>query len=160
VNDKLFGIYLNDHLAGATAGVEIARRATKSNRGSEYEEFLAALSEEIDSDRRTLRATMDELGVGVDRAKQAAAWSAEKLGRLKPNGRLGGYSPLSRLVELEFLTLGITGKLAMWRVIADTVDTSRVSADIGRMIERAERQRSEVEPHRLRAAEHAFGDAG
>lgn len=98
---------------------------------------------------------MAELGVGVDRPKQVAAWSAEKLGRLKPNGRLTGYSPLSRLVELEFLALGITGKLAMWRVVADAVDGPRLGADLERLIERAEHQRSEVERWRLRAAAQA-----
>jgi hypothetical protein len=31
----LVGIYLNDHLAGATGGLELARRAAASHRGSD-----------------------------------------------------------------------------------------------------------------------------
>ena len=38
------------------------------------------------------------------------AWSAEKFGRLKLNGQLSGYSPLSRLEELEILALVAEGK--------------------------------------------------
>ena len=58
---------------------------------------------------------MGELGVKPDRLKVAAGWTSEKLGRLKPNAQLRGYSPLSPLVELEGLLIGIQGKLAMWR---------------------------------------------
>jgi N-acetylglucosamine kinase-like BadF-type ATPase len=49
-------IYLSDHLAGATVGVELARRAAKSNRGTPTGEFLESLHREISEDRRTLVA--------------------------------------------------------------------------------------------------------
>ncbi len=58
---------------------------------------------------------MEKLQVKRDHLKVLAGWVAEKLGRLKPNGQLLGYSPLSRLVELEALALGITGKLPSGR---------------------------------------------
>jgi len=35
---------------------------------------------------------MRRLGVGRDQVKIALSWSAEKVGRLKPNGRLLSYS--------------------------------------------------------------------
>jgi hypothetical protein len=153
-------IYLNDHLAGATAGVEVARRARSSNEGNPYGEFLSRLAEEIEDDRETLRSVMSELGVGVDRAKQAAAWSSEKVGRLKPNGRLLGYAPLSRVVELEVLAIGVTGKLGMWRTLQRVLAEPPQSADLAQLIERAERQRTEIDELRLRAADEAFpGDA-
>ena len=60
---------------------------------------------------------MDRLGVRKDPLKPAAAWMAEKLGRLKLNGQLSGYSPLSRVVELEGLHIGITGKLELWKAL-------------------------------------------
>ena len=98
---KLLGIYLQDHHAGSTSGLELVRRARSSNQGTVYGDFLSRLADEIDADRRTLEEIMDDLGVGSDRAKDGAAWVGEKLGRLKTNGQLTGYSPLSRLVELE-----------------------------------------------------------
>jgi len=93
--------YLNDHLGGATAGVELAKRSRGANKGTELGAFLAKLTEEIDDDRETLRSMMRTLAIGEDNLKKAAGWTIEKVGRLKPNGQLRGYSPLSRLIELE-----------------------------------------------------------
>jgi hypothetical protein len=149
-------IYLNDHFAGATFGVALARRSLENNRDNEFGEFLRRLAEEVDADRQSLRSMLAELGVRVDRAKQAAAWASEKLGRLKPNGQLTGYSPLSRLVELELLELGITGKLALWGVLQSVLDEPPASGDLDVLIERAHRQRLEVDQYRLRAAEDAL----
>ena len=53
---------------------------------------------------------MDRLGVRQKKARLAIAAVTEMAGRLKPNGRLIGYSPLSRVVELEGLTIGVTGQ--------------------------------------------------
>lgn len=154
--NKLLATYLNDHYAGATAGVRLAGRSAKRNRDSELGRFLSRLTEEIDGDRRALRSVMSELGVGVNRAKQVAALGSEALARLKPNRRLAAYSPLSRVIELELLELGITGKLAMWRVLVKAVDEPLGSADLPGLIERAESQRSEVERHRVQVAGEAF----
>ena len=111
----LLAIYLNDHLAAATGARDLARRATSSNRGSEYGPFLERLAGEIAEDRESLIAIMRTLKVRVDPLKVLVGWGAEKVGRLKLNGRLLGYSPLSRVVELETLYLGVHGKLALWR---------------------------------------------
>ena len=118
---ELLAIYLNDHLAGSTGGVETARRARGSNEGTEFGAPLAALCAEIEADRETLEAVMKELGVARSRIKPAIGWLGEKLGRLKPNGQLRGYSPLSRVVELELLLLGITGKLRLWTLLDELV---------------------------------------
>ena len=61
-----------------------------------------------------LQGIMEDLGFGGDRLKNAGAWALEKAGRLKLNGELTGYSPLSRVVELEGLLTGITGKWGLW----------------------------------------------
>ena len=37
---KLLGIYLNDHLAGSTVGLELSRRAREANKGNEYGDVL------------------------------------------------------------------------------------------------------------------------
>jgi hypothetical protein len=149
-------IYLNDHLAGATVGVELARRARNTNKDNELGDFLRRLTREIEGDRQTLRSVMSELGVRVDRAKQAAAWGSEKIGRLKPNGQLVGYSPLSRVVELELLAIGVSGKRGMWRALQHVLEAPLTSADLAFLIERADRQRTELEEYRLRAAAEAF----
>ena len=62
---------------------------------------------------------MDVLEVGRDRVKVAGGWTAEKVGRLKLNGRFAGYSPLSRVLELEGLIAGVNGKLALWHSLLE-----------------------------------------
>jgi hypothetical protein len=148
---ELLGIYLNDHLAGATGGVETARRARGSNEGTEFGEPLARLCVEIEADRESLEAVMKELGVGRSRLKPAIGWIGEKLGRLKPNGQLRGYSPLSRIVELELLLLGITGKSRLWTLLQELVG-ERSDSDLPALIARATDQRERVEEMQLRAA--------
>lgn len=155
----LLAIYLNDHLAGAMAGRELARRAAASNRSSSYGAFLESLAAEIEEDRHSLVAIMRALGIGIDPLKVVGGWGAEKLGRFKLNGRLLDYSPLSRVVELEALALGVTGKLALWRGLADRQPPRPELHDIDllTLIERAERQLGELEVQRLQATAEAFG---
>src|SRR6478672_664976 len=101
---RLLAIYLNDHLAGAQFGVELVRRVASSNADDPvFGPPLAKLRDEIEADRVTLEEVMDRNSIRRDPLKPAAAWAAEKLGRLKLNGQLHGYSPLSRVVELEGL---------------------------------------------------------
>jgi hypothetical protein len=154
---KYLATYLNDHLMGATLGVELARRAAGENKGSELGDFLSGLAPEIEDDRDTLLALMSELGVKPDRLKVAAGWTSEKVGRLKPNAQLRGYSPLSPLVELEGLLIGIQGKLAMWIVLGDVaqelgLDRARLDA----LAARAERQQADVERHRREVGRRAL----
>lgn len=154
-------IYLNDHLAGSTVARELVRRAAASNRGSDYGQFLDRLAGEIDQDRDTLLAIMRALRVPVSQLKVLGGWGAEKIGRLKLNGRLLGYSPLSRLVELEALALGVRGKLALWRALEliapEQPELQRF--DLAYLIGRAEEQLEQLESHRLRAAPDALGAA-
>jgi hypothetical protein len=147
-------VYLQDHLAGATVGLELARRAARSNEGSPLGDFLAGLAGEIEEDRNSLLALMRSLGVGVDRAKVAAGWTAEKLGRLKLNGRLIGYSPLSRLVELEGLLLGVRGKLAMWEALqaAGVRAPAAAGVDLDALVRRAKQQVKALEERRRQVA--------
>jgi hypothetical protein len=154
---KYLATYLNDHLLGATAGGELVRRAARENEGSELGAFLSQLAAEIDADRESLRELMRELGVKEDHLKVAAGWVAEKVGRLKPNAQLRGYSPLSPLVELEGLSIGVQGKLAMWRALAEIADELGVDrARLQELAVRAESQQADVERHRVDVARGAL----
>ena len=87
-----------------------------------------------------------------------AAWTAEKAGRLKLNGQLLGYSPLSRLVELEGLSLGVTGKLCLWLGLrAAYQDDPRLTGfDLEGLAKRARDQRQRLERVRRKAAVEAL----
>ena len=158
MDSRLIAIYLNDHLAGATGGLALARRALGANRGTDFEAPLERLAAEIAEDRDALVDVMGRLGVARDPLKVWAARAAEKCGRLKLNGRLSGYSPLSRVVELEVLALGVEGKRAMWRTLAQVCaeDARLGGVDLEALVRRAERQRRVVERERLNATEIAF----
>jgi len=156
--NRFLAIHLNDHLAGSAAGVELARRLRTSNKGDpEMGPTLAQVCGEIEEDREVLEALMDRLGVRRDPLKPVLAWAGEKLGRLKPNGQLRGYSPLSRLVELEGLTLGVTGQMQLWRGLERSLDSVE-GFDFEQMAERAADHRERLEALRLQAAARAFSD--
>lgn len=155
-------IYLQDHFAGARYGIELLERCRRNNEGTEFAAPLAELASEIVEDRRTLLQIMREVGAEPSRAKVAAAWALEKAQRLKPNGRLVGYTPLTRLLELETLAIGIAGKKAMWRALEDVAERG---VDLGphefsTLAGRADDQLRRVESLRLEAARMVFAPTG
>jgi hypothetical protein len=154
---KYLATYLNDHLGGSTSGLELVRRAASENKGTDLGAFLTGLTKEIEEDRETLREIMAALGVKEDTLKVAGGWLIEKVGRLKPNAQLKGYSPLSPLVELEGLELGIQGKLAMWRALMEIAGSPPLDASrLGELAARAEHQAADVGRHRLQVARSAL----
>ena len=105
------------------AGVELAKRAANNSRdNAEFGPALATLASEIDEDRDSLKRIMDRLDVSEDRIKASIFWLGEKVGRLKPNGELLQFSPLSRVVELEGLITGVGGKLSLWRTLLELAE--------------------------------------
>jgi hypothetical protein len=151
-------IYLQDHHAGACFGLELSRRAAGENRGTELGDFLARIAKEIEDDREELEAIMSGVGAGPDRLKVVGAWTGEKLGRLKLNGRVLGYAPLSRVLELEGLLAGVEGKLALWRALRGLAsgDARIDETQIERLERRAQRQLRELRTRHKRAARLAF----
>jgi hypothetical protein len=159
--DQLLKIYLGDHLAAAAGGVDLARRIRGANEDDpELAAPLARICGEIEEDRETLKALADSLGVKAGITKPAAVWAAEKLGRLKLNGQLTGYSPLSRQLELEILYVGITGKMRLWRALEAggvALPPGSDGLDFGALAERAALQRDAVGELHLIAASRALG---
>jgi len=154
--NRLLGIYLNDHLAGATAGRALAERSLSNNRGTPLGDDLAAFLVEVEQDAAVLREVMNRVGASPDPLKRLAALASERAGRLKLNGRLLTYSPLSRLVELEGLVLGVHGKLAMWQLLAELGLPELSDIPFDDLIERARSQIDRLDAHRPEAAKLAF----
>jgi hypothetical protein len=158
--DRFLAIYLNDHLAAATLGVELARRLRSSNRGdAEFGEPLARICAEIEEDRDTLIRLTGRLNVDRNPVKPALARVAERLGRLKLNGQLRGYSPLSRVIELEGLATGIGAKLQLWNALEQSFGESLDGFDFHALAARADEQGQRVEDLHLAAAQRALPSA-
>jgi hypothetical protein len=158
--DRFLCIYLNDHLAGATLGVELARRLRSSNQGDpEMGPPLTRLCAEIEADRGTLERLMEHLGVSRDPVKPALAKVAERLGRLKLNGRIRGYSPLSRVLELELLSGMVGGKMQLWNALEQSFGESLDGFDFHDLAARADSQGQRLEDLHLAAAQRALPSA-
>jgi rubrerythrin len=147
VDSRLLAIYLNDHLAGATAGVALARRAARSAHASrDARETLHWIAEQVAEDRSALRKIMRRLDAPERSYKVRLGWIAERAGRLKMNGRLVRRSPLSSLLELEALRVAIEGKKAGWRALREILDNdSCLDAKLQKLLARAARQADAVE---------------
>lgn len=147
------GTYLNDHLGGATVGAELAARIAERATG-ELGTVLASVAREIDEDRETLVALMEHLDIDRNPIKEATAWMAEKAGQLKLSGLTSGDRDLGLYTALEALTLGVTGKLALWNALR-AIAPARSELDAGQLsglADRARRQHDTLEAQRLALA--------
>ena len=155
-------VYLNDHLAGSAAAVELVERIAANNAGTPLAAHLEGLGGDIEADRDTLADIMERLGVPRSTPKQVAGKVLETLSRLRLNERITGSADVTRLMELETLSLGIEGKLALWKSL-DEVKGSRPELDgfdLPTLAERAVEQRAGLEPFRLEAAASALRPSG
>ena len=148
---KRLSTYLNDHLAALTGGVELAKRTLGSNENTPYEPLIREVRAALEDDKAALLATMADLDVTRNPVKEGFGWMAEKLGRLKPNDQLTGYSPLSRVVELEGLELILGASGALWTTLADVA-----GRDVSDRADRTAMQRAELERLRVQAARDAL----
>lgn len=154
---KLLGIYLNDHTAAAVGGIELVRRTLRKNRGTELGDYLQRMEDELIEDQEVLKQLLKKLRIRESRAKQGAMWAAEKIGRLKLNGQLTGYSPLSRVYDLEGLQMAVTGRIALLRGLREVGNEALISnGDLDRLVGRAEAQREQIEKFHGMAVEQAF----
>lgn len=153
---RLLEVYLNDHLAGSTAGLGLAHRL--ANAEGNWAPELRRIASEIDEDRATFIEIMRRLGIRLQRYKSALAWVGEKAARLKLNRHLFTRSPLSRVIELETMRLGVEGKAAGWRTLREIAETEpRLSAArLDTLLERARAQAEDLEKLRVRAVAEAL----
>lgn len=154
----LLGIYLNDHLAAATAGTERSRHLATACRGTEVGDAMAPLAAGIAEDRRSLVVIMRRLDLPIRRYKVYAGLLGERAGRLKSNGALVRRSPLSSLLELELLQLGVQGKACAWEVLRGLADRdARLDPQhLDDLLERARRQLRILEGLRTLQAGQTF----
>jgi hypothetical protein len=148
--------YLHDHLAGASYAIDLVKAMQDHYAGQPLGEFSAEMHSEITKDRDTLREIAARVGASSISPKDGVAWLAEKVSRIKLQH--SDSTGLGTFEALEFLELGIHGKLALWRVLAKIAPSeSRLTGfDFDSLMSRAEDQAIRVEKHRMAAAHNAF----
>jgi len=151
-------IYMNDQLALGVLWREIARRSARANHGTDTGAALEEVAAAIVEDVETFEGLMGRLGIPRNVAKPVLAMAGERIGRLKLNGQLKGYSPLSRFEELDFLVMGIDGKLVLWTNLRDHAGLGErlPDVDFDALVERARAQRARLEPFHAQAGREAL----
>lgn len=157
--DRAMQVYLNDHLAGATLGSDLAKQIRDQHEGTPLGEVMRPIASDIEEDRLTLLELMERLGTSRNPIKQATGWVAEKASRVKFSGIASGERDHGAFMALESLTLGVEGKASMWRALKEVRGSypALASMDLDGLLERAERQHGVLERERLAASRRALG---
>lgn len=158
-NQDLLGIYCNDHLASAMGGIELVSRMLGEHRDTPDEQRLEEMLGQFREERSSLMAMTRTLGVPIRQYKQVAAWVAEKLARAKLNGRLLSRSPLSSLIEFEFIANAVLIKRAGFETLRELaeVEPRLDKAELDRLIRQADSQHDWLVDSRRRVAADVFG---
>jgi hypothetical protein len=150
--------YLNDHLAGSIAALELLDRMVEACEGKPLERFLRELREDIQEDQEKLQELLDKLGAGESAVRKAGAWIAEKLTRPRIDLGEGSKEEVGVFLALEALVLGITGKRSLWRALhaASRTVPALARLDYVGLEKRAIDQCEQIEARRLEIARLVF----
>ena len=150
--------YLNDHLAGSISALELIAHWVEAHKDEPLGVFFVETEREIKADQDTLRDVMRTLGVEESKVRQAAAWAAEKVGRVRLMIAGDEQGSLGLVLTLEGLIMGVTGKKLMWRALAAAKLPRLKSYNFEEPQRRAEQQIERVEAERIRAVSQAFSE--
>ena len=151
MDHKALDTYLNDHLGGSMLGSDLAEQIRERSEGTPLGDVMATIAPEIQEDRETLIDLMEQLGTSKNPIKQVTAWMAEKASRVKFRGASSGEPDFGLFMALETLTLGVEGKLAMWKALKQIADEHPplAAVNLDDLIARAESQHDALENERL-----------
>jgi uncharacterized protein (UPF0548 family) len=145
LDGRLLAVYLRDHHALLVALRELARRLSAPSRTDEHRAFAVEVARISDDDIACLAGFLSRLEAAPSRTLPKAVWAAEKVGRLKLNGRVIRRSPLSAVTELEGCRLLLESSRALWsgleHLSIGPTDASERRQQVERLIATAERLR-------------------
>lgn len=149
--------YLNDHLAGSVAALDLLDHLIKSSSDPDWAAFFRELKDDIAADQEALRSLLAKVGGEESTPKKALAWLAEKVGHLKLQS-VAQDNPAGLHQALEGLSLGITGKRALWRSLAASAATipGLGGIDYARLEARATEQFARVDAESVKIAAAAM----
>ena len=130
IDRDLLADYLANHLAGARGAVERLDAMTLNYQDTPVFPQIAQVAREIRADRDFLEYLTQRLGLDPKASQSAVAWAGEKVGRLKPNGRVAERSPMALLLEAELLRSAVEGKIGGWEVLRDNAAHLGLAAEV------------------------------
>lgn len=148
--------YLHDHLAGATHAIELVESIRDEYPGEPIGLFARSILVEIKADHEVLQKLAEQVGTVSSGPKEMVVWLGEKISRLKL--RRGGEHGLGLFESIEFLSVGVRGKWALWRTLSVIASKDQRLAGINfdHLIGRAESQYTAVEECRMELARTTF----
>jgi len=146
-------VYIEDHKAGAGLAIGLLEAMEARRDDEALSQFAASILADIKEDETTLQ------DLATNMLKEATAWMLEKASRIKLGANASG--DFGTFEALEFLALGIQGKLSLWHAlqVAAVLDGRLRSLDFNTLIARAESQHARVEERRLALAPTALAPA-
>lgn len=150
--------YLNDHLAGSAAALELLDDLQAIYSDTPIGPFFSKLHADITADREILESVMQHLQVKESGVRQATAWFAGKMTELKLWMDDSAKGALHLFESLEALSLGLEGQKSLWKalMVAAAEDAALRVANYEELVERVTEQRERVEAKRLVAAKTAL----
>jgi hypothetical protein len=159
VSSKHLGTYLNDHLAGSVAALELVEYLSKNYPDTTLEAFFADLHADISADQDVLRDLLRTFEEGESTVrKQARGWS-KKSGRAKfglSEHQVSGTGLLEALEGSRSASPGNNCSGVRCRARQTAMPQLRGPRSTGHLEQRAREQRDRVEEKRLARAREAF----
>jgi hypothetical protein len=158
VANEHLGTYLNNHLAGAMAALELMQHLEEQQADTSVSSFLAELRNEVTEEGQALEALLDRLQIDQSRTRKALAWLTEKGAQLKLQLDDAASGELHLFEGLEALVIGLEGKRALWEALAVVAEDEPAlqGPDYTQLIQRSKAQHRRAEAVRRDAARAAF----
>lgn len=151
-------IYLNDHLAGSVAGLNMLEHIINRLEGTDSVSELQRIKAEIESEQEELKRLIEKVGSSQSPVRKAGAWLGEKFAELKLRFDDPAGGDLLLFESLEAMSLGIEGKRCLWKALraVSEKDTTLQLSDFDALEGQASEQRAVVEALRIEAAAKAL----
>lgn len=148
--------YLNDHLTGSTAALQLLDHQLRLDLSREAKEFYTTLYSDIEQDQKRLEEVIRRAGGEPSTLRKLGGWFAEKISRLKLALDEASSGSIEHFEALEILVLGIHGKRALWRALEVADLPALQGIPLEELQQRAQEQIDRVEERRLAMARTAL----
>ncbi|MFC6152172.1 hypothetical protein [Nocardioides yefusunii] len=114
--------YVQIHLAGAAAGIDLFAHAAAHVDDAAASEVIDAIRADLIGERRQLLGMAHRLGASDPHILSSAARLGTLAARVSPRGLWSSHTPVADLMRIEALLAAVTGKIAGWDSLLTVAD--------------------------------------